>query len=53
MLSRSPYHDKAPIYARSGLFKRLDSFAELELRIAQLATEKERRDAFEVYRGSY
>src|SRR3990172_2538198 len=53
MLSRSPCHDQASKYARSGLFKRLSSFAELEHRIAQLATEKERGDAFEVFVEAY
>ena len=37
MLPRSPRHDKASKYARSGLFKDLGSFAELEGRIAQLS----------------
>ena len=53
MLPRSPSHDRASAYARSGLFKQLGSFAELELRIAQLATEKERGDAFEVFAEAY
>ena len=53
MLPRSPRHDCASTFARSGLFKALDSFAELELRIAQLATEKERGDAFEVFVEAY
>lgn len=53
MLLRSPQHDHAPKYARSGLFKALDSFAELERRIAQLPTEKERGDAFEVFAEAY
>ncbi len=53
MLPRSPCHDRASAFARSGLFKRLGSFAELELRIAQLATEKERGDAFEVFVEAY
>ena len=53
MLSRSPRHYRASTFARSGLFKKLGSFAELELRIAQLATEKERGDAFEVFVEAY
>jgi superfamily II DNA or RNA helicase len=53
MLSRSPCHDQASKHARSGLFKALVNFAELELRIAQLATEKERGDAFEVFVEAY
>ncbi len=53
MLPRSPSHDKASIYARSGLFKTLDSFAALERRIEKLPTEKERGDAFEVFAEAY
>ena len=53
MLPRSPRHDRASAYSRLGLFKRLSSFAELELRIAQLPTEKERGDAFEVFVEAY
>ena len=49
MLSRSPRHDRAFAYARSALFGQLGSFAELERRIEQLPTEKERGDAFEVF----
>jgi len=50
---RSPRHDRAAAYARSGLFKELRSFAELERRIEQLPTEKERGDAFEVFVEAY
>jgi len=53
MLPHSPRHDRASAHARSGLFKALGSFAELENRIAQLATEKERGDAFEVFVEAY
>ena len=53
MLPRSPRHDRATAYARLWLFKRLSSFAELEHRIAQLPTEKERGDAFEVFVEAY
>ncbi len=53
MLPRSRRHDRASAYARLGLYKRLSSFAELELRIAQLPTEKERGDAFEVFVEAY
>jgi uncharacterized small protein (DUF1192 family) len=53
MLLRSPCHDQASKYARSGLFKELGSFAELENRIAQLVTEKERGDAFAVFVEAY
>ena len=53
MLSRLPGHDKVPTYARSGLFKSLGSFGELERRIAQLPSEKQRGDAFEVFVEAY
>jgi len=53
MQLRSPRHDRAAAYARSGFFKGLGSFAELERRIAQLPTEKERGDAFEVFVEAY
>ena len=50
---RSPHHDRATAYARSGLFKGLSSFAELERRIEQLPTEQERGSAFEVLVEAY
>jgi hypothetical protein len=53
MLPRSPQHDQAPKYARCALFKALNSFVELECLIAQLPTEKERGDAFEVFVEAY
>ena len=53
MLSRSPRHDRASAYSRSGLFEGLGSFAELERRIEQLPSEKERGDAFEVFVEAY
>ncbi len=53
MLPRSPSHDRAPAYARSGLFKGLSAFSELERRIEALTTEKERGDAFEVFVEAY
>ena len=49
MLPRSLSHDRATAYARSGLFKGLTAFSELERRIEQLPTEQERGDAFEVF----
>ncbi|MFM9968435.1 MAG: Helicase associated domain protein, partial [Burkholderiales bacterium] len=53
MLPQPPRHDKAAAYARSGLFKALNTFTDLELRIAQLPSEKERGDAFEVFVEAY
>ena len=49
MSPRSRRHHQATTYARSGLFKGLSAFSELERRIEQLPTEKERGDAFEVF----
>ena len=49
MSPRAPRHHQATTYARSGLFKGLSAFSELERRIEQLPTEKERGDAFEVF----
>ena len=49
MSPRAPRHHQATTYARSGLFKVLSTFSELERRIEQLPTEKERGDAFEVF----
>ncbi len=53
MLPNSARHDKATTYAQSGLFKGVGSFSDLELRIGQLPTEKERGDAFEVFVEAY
>jgi predicted helicase len=53
MLLRSPRHDRATGYARSGLFKGLSAFSDLERRIEQLPIEKERGDAFEVFVEAY
>ena len=49
MSPRALRHHQATTYARSGLFKGLNTFSELERRIEQLPTEKERGDAFEVF----
>ena len=49
MSPRAPRHHQATTYARSGLFKGLSAFSELERRIEQLPTEQERGDAFEVF----
>jgi len=48
-----PHHDRSSTYARSGLFKGLESFADLESRIEQLPTEQERGAAFEVFVEAY
>jgi len=48
-----PRHDRASAYARSGLFKGLGSFADLENRIERLPTEQERGAAFEVFVEAY
>ena len=49
MSSRTLRHYQADKYARSGIFKGLSAFSDLERRIEQLPTEKERGDAFEVF----
>ena len=46
-------HTKAAIYASSGLFSDLQSFAELETRIENLPSPQERGDAFEVFAEAY
>jgi superfamily II DNA or RNA helicase len=46
-------HSRASVYAKSGLFKDLSQFSDLELRIEQLATEQERGAAFEVFVEAY
>jgi len=53
MPPRSPRHSCAATHVRSGLFRDLSSFADLERRIEQLPTEKERGDAFEVFVEAY
>jgi superfamily II DNA or RNA helicase len=53
MLTHPPRHRQASKFARSGLFKDLNTFNGLEQRIAALATEKERGDAFEVFVEAY
>ena len=53
MSPRAPRHHQATTYARSGLFKGLSAFSDLERRIEQLPTEKERGDAFEVFVEAY
>ena len=46
-------HPKAAHFANSGLLDGLHSFAELEVRIAQLKSTKQRGDAFEVFSEAY
>src|SRR3990172_8632804 len=53
MLLRLLSHGRTSEYARSGLFKGLSAFSELERRIEQLPTEQERGDAFEVFIEAY
>ena len=53
MTPRSPRHQCARAFTRAGLFRQLGSFADLERRIEQLPTEKERGDAFEVFVEAY
>ncbi len=48
-----PKHHKTSFFLKAGLFNNLSSFAELEKRIANLSTEKERGDAFEVFAEAY
>ena len=53
MTPRSPRHQCAHTFARMGLFKELGTPADLERRIEQLPTEKERGDAFAVFVEAY
>jgi hypothetical protein len=48
-----PRHQKTPQFLKAKLFHDLDSFADLEARIAALSTEKDRGDAFEVFTEAY
>jgi predicted helicase len=48
-----PRHRRTRHFVACGLFDRLDSFAELEARIASLPTQQERGDAFEVFAEAY
>ena len=48
-----PKHTKTNYFLRSGLFDNLESFSDLEKRISELPTEKERGDAFEVFAEAY
>ena len=48
-----PRHRRTRHFLACGLFDRLESFAELEARIATLPTRQERGDAFEVFAEAY
>ena len=48
-----PKHHKTSFFLKAGLFNNLSSFAELEKRITNLPTEKDRGDAFEVFAEAY
>ena len=53
MLNKLPVHNQASYYSRMNLFDGLTSFSELERRISDLPSEKERGDAFEVCVEAY
>jgi hypothetical protein len=48
-----PKHRRTRFFVASGLFDGLESFADLEARIAALPTRKVRGDAFEVFAEAY
>jgi predicted helicase len=48
-----PKHPATAKYVRSGIFKDLKSFRDLEKRISKLPTTKEEGDAFEVFAEAY
>lgn len=48
-----PQHPQAALFAKKGLFKRLNSFQELEDRISQIEEDKAKGDAFEVFVEAY
>jgi predicted helicase len=48
-----PRHRRTRHFVSCGIFDRLESFADLEARIAELPTERERGDAFEVFAEAY
>ena len=52
MLAR-PRHPRTRHFVASGLFDRLENFADLEARIVALPTERDRGDAFEVFAEAY
>ena len=51
--SKPPKHPKAGVYLRCKLFDGISKFTELEHRIAELPTNQERGDAFEVFAEAY
>src|SRR5262245_19727396 len=48
-----PKHHRTRYFVAGGLFDGLESFADLETRIAALPKDKERGDAFEVFAEAY
>lgn len=48
-----PKHQSTPRFRKSGLFDKLNSFSELEIKISNLATTEDRGDAFEVFAEAY
>ena len=48
-----PKHNRTRYFVASGLFDGLESFTELEARIAGLPTEQDRGDAIEVFAEAY
>jgi len=48
-----PQHPMAQRFLKHGLFHNVESFPELESRISQLPTRKEKGDAFEVFAEAY
>lgn len=52
-MPRPPRHHRAAAFAKTRLFAGLATFSDLERRIEQLPTEKERGDAFEVFVEAY
>jgi hypothetical protein len=48
-----PKHRRTHYFVASGLFDGLESFADLEVRIAALPTQRDRGDAFEVFAEAY
>ena len=49
----TPRHDKIPKFLEMGLFNDLQTFADIESRIEDLETAKEKGDAFEVFAWAY
>jgi len=51
--TRRPKHRRTGHFVAVGLFERLETFRDLEARIAALPTQKDRGDAFEVFAEAY